>query len=58
MKANSKSMQKYDEEELEILRNLEAGTLKPVDDFKKIMKTHRLVAESTLNKINNNSTGE
>lgn len=49
-KAKSKAIPKYDEEELEILQALEAGTLKPVEDSKKIIKAHRAAAEVTFKK--------
>lgn len=41
MKAKTKAVPKYDEEELEILQAIEAGTLKPVADVKKQIKAHR-----------------
>ena len=50
MKAKKKAEPKYDEEELEILQALDAGTLKPVADVKKQMKTHRAAAEATFKK--------
>ena len=50
VKAKSKAIPKYDEEELEILQALEAGTLKPVEDSKKIIKSHRAAAEATFKK--------
>jgi predicted DNA binding CopG/RHH family protein len=40
----------YDNEELEILHALEAGTLKPVGDAVQRLKTHRAAAEATLKK--------
>jgi len=50
MKAKKKAEPNYDEEELEILQALETGTLKPVADLKKQIKTHRAVAEATFKK--------
>jgi predicted DNA binding CopG/RHH family protein len=50
MRAQKKAEQKYDEEELEILQALKAGTLKSVADVKKQMKTHRAAAEATFKK--------
>ena len=50
MKVKKKAEPKYDEEELEILQALEAGTLKPVADLKKQMKAHRSAAEATFKK--------
>ena len=49
-KSNLKPKPKYDEEELEILQAIEAGTLKPVADAKKQIKAHRVAAESTFKK--------
>jgi predicted DNA binding CopG/RHH family protein len=40
----------YDDEELDILQALEAGTLKPVGDAKTRRKVHQAAAESTLKK--------
>ena len=40
----------YDDEELDILQALEAGTLKPVGDAKTRRKAHQVTAESTLKK--------
>ena len=50
MKAKTKAVPKYDEEELEILQAIEAGTLKPVADGKKQNKTHRAAADATFKK--------
>jgi hypothetical protein len=41
---------KYDEEELEILKALDAGTLQPVTDSAEQLKTHRTAAEATFKK--------
>ncbi len=40
----------YDDEELDILRALETGTLKSVGDAKTRRKAHQATAESTLKK--------
>lgn len=40
----------HDEEELEILRAWEAGTLKPVSGVAKQIKAHQLAAEATFKK--------
>lgn len=50
MKAKTKAVPKYDEEELEILQAIEAGNLKPVDDVKKQIKAHRVAADATFKK--------
>ncbi|PUE33094.1 antitoxin [Limnohabitans sp. Jir61] len=50
MKSKTKAEPKYDEEELEILQNLEAGTLKPVADVNKQIKAHRAAADATFKK--------
>ncbi|MDI1245179.1 MAG: hypothetical protein PSV24_07235 [Rhodoferax sp.] len=41
---------KYDDEESEILKAWEAGTLKPVSDAAKQIKTHQAAAEATFKK--------
>ncbi len=41
---------KYDDEELEILKAWEAGTLKPVSGVAKQLKAHQSAAETTFNK--------
>ena len=41
---------RYDEEELEILQALEAGTLKPVTDSAQLTKAHRAAATATFKK--------
>lgn len=41
---------KYDDEELEILKAWEAGTLKPVSGVAKQIKTHQATAEATFKK--------
>ncbi|MCM2341474.1 hypothetical protein [Rhodoferax sp.] len=41
---------KYDDEELEILKAWEAGTLRPVSGVAKQIKTHRAAAEATFKK--------
>lgn len=41
---------KYDDEELEILKAWEAGTLRPVSGVAKQIKTHRTAAEATFKK--------
>ena len=41
---------KFDDEELEILNALEAGTLKPVSNSSEQLKTHRAAAEATFKK--------
>jgi predicted DNA binding CopG/RHH family protein len=41
---------KYDDEELEILKAWEAGTLKPVSGVAKQINTHRTAAEATFKK--------
>jgi len=46
MKAKTKAQPKYDEEQLEILQALEAGTLKPLADAKKQIKALRTAAEA------------
>jgi hypothetical protein len=51
MKAK-KAGSKYDEEELEILQAIEAGTLKAVADSKKQIKVHRSAAQATFKKTN------
>ena len=50
MKAKTKSKPKYDEEELEILQALEAGSLKPVAHLKNQIKAHRAAADATFKK--------
>lgn len=50
MKAKKTTQPMYDEEELEILQALEAGTLKPVADAKNQIKAHRTAAEATFKK--------
>ena len=40
----------YDEEELEILKAWEAGTLKPVSDMAGQVKAHRAAADATFKK--------
>jgi predicted DNA binding CopG/RHH family protein len=50
MKAKTTTQPKFDEEELEILQALEAGTLKPVADAKSQIKAHRVAAEATFKK--------
>ncbi|PUE31563.1 antitoxin [Limnohabitans sp. Jir72] len=40
----------YDEEELEIIQALEAGSLKPVKDAPKRIKAHKTAAEASLKK--------
>jgi predicted DNA binding CopG/RHH family protein len=40
----------YDEEELEILQALEAGTLKPATDAEQRTQTHRAAASATFKK--------
>jgi len=49
MKAQ-KAGPKYDEEELEILQAIEAGTLKAKADSKKQIKAHRSAAQATFKK--------
>jgi predicted DNA binding CopG/RHH family protein len=41
---------RYDNEELEILQALEAGTLKPVSDSAQRAKSHRAAASATFKK--------
>lgn len=41
---------KYDDEELEILKAWEAGTLKPVSGVAKQIKAHQAAAEATFKK--------
>ena len=41
---------RYDNEELEILQALEAGTLKPVSDSAQRAKSHRAAAAATFKK--------
>jgi predicted DNA binding CopG/RHH family protein len=41
---------KYDDEELEILKAWEAGTLKPVNGVAKQIKAHQTAAEATFKK--------
>ena len=41
---------RYDDEELEILRALEAGALKPVADSPQRSKAHQVVAAATFKK--------
>jgi len=50
MKAKAINQPKFDEEELDILQALEAGTLKPLADAKKQIKAHRAAAEATFKK--------
>lgn len=50
MKAKAITQPKFDEEELDILQALEAGTLKPLADAKKQIKAHRAAAEATFKK--------
>jgi predicted DNA binding CopG/RHH family protein len=50
MKAKTNTQPKHDEEELEILQALEAGTLKPLADAKNQIKAHRVAAEATFKK--------
>jgi len=50
MKAKAINQPKFDEEELDILQAIEAGTLKPVADAKKQIKAHRAAAEATFKK--------
>ena len=45
-----KTIAKYDEEELEILRAWEAGTLKTVSGMAEQAKVHRAAAEATFKK--------
>ena len=45
-----KKFAKYDDEELEILRAWEAGTLKPVADMAEQAKAHRAAADATFKK--------
>ena len=45
-----KKVDKYDEEELEILQAWEAGTLKPVADTAELAKAHRAAADATFKK--------
>ena len=45
-----KKTAKYDEEELEILQALEAGSLKPVSDMAAQVKAHRAAADATFKK--------
>ena len=45
-----KKSAKYDEEELEILKAWEAGTLKPVGDMAQQAKAHRAAADATFKK--------
>jgi predicted DNA binding CopG/RHH family protein len=40
----------YDEEELEIIQALDAGTLKPVSDAAEQIKKHRSAAQATFKK--------
>lgn len=41
---------RYEEEELEILQALEAGTLKPVTDFAQRIQSHQAAATATFKK--------
>ena len=50
MKSKTKAEPKYDDEELEILQAIEAGSLKPVADVKKQIKAHRAAADATFKK--------
>ena len=45
-----KKTAKYDDEELEILKAWEAGTLKPVSDMVEQAKAHRAAADATFKK--------
>ena len=45
-----KKVDKYDEEELEILQAWEAGALKPVADMAEQAKAHRVAADATFKK--------
>lgn len=40
----------YDQEELEIIQAIEAGSLKPVTNVPKYIKSHRTVAQASLKK--------
>ena len=48
MKAKMKAKDKFDDEELEILRAWESGTLKPVNGVKDEIKTHVAAAQATF----------
>ena len=45
-----KKIDRYDDEELEILQAWEAGKLKPVSDMEKLGEAHRAVADATFKK--------
>lgn len=50
MKAKTKALPRYYEEELEILQAIEAKALKPAADAQKQIKAHRAAAEATFKK--------
>ena len=50
MKAKTKAVPRYDDEELEILQAIEAGALKPAAEAKKQIKAHRAAAEAAFKK--------
>ena len=50
-----KKKAKYDDEELEIMQALEAGTLQPESDMKSQIKAHRAVANATYDRLQVNT---
>lgn len=50
MKAKTKALPRYYEEELEILQAIEAKALKPAADAQKQIKAHRAAAEAAFKK--------